>query len=138
MKLYSRKNHRYVERQIHFGIGNSTKTACGLALFSRHVMVSVHSDSDGAVITDDMSRVTCKRCLATRESRLRKIIAVEQSAPGVFDRDSLCGEDWLLNHGLAVSQNDIDAQKLELRGITLTNKTRTKDRKAILRSVVSK
>ena len=70
--------------------------------------------------------------------RIDPVIGVEQSAPGVFDRDSLCGEDWLLNHGLAVSQNDIDAQKLELRGITLTNKTRTKDRKAILRSVVSK
>ncbi len=141
MKLYSMKNKHYVERQIHFGMGNSVRTACGLVLFSRHVMVSILSNNDGALITDDMKRVTCKRCLATREARLRKLLSVESSCPGVFDRDTLCGEKWLLEHGLAVSKNDIDAQRLELVGkttITLSNKIAPKDRKGILRNFMSK
>ncbi len=138
MRLYSRKYHRYVEREVHFGVGKSVKTACGLVLFSRHVMVSIHSDSDGAVITNDINRVTCQRCLAARETRLRKIIAIENIVPGIFNRDSLCGEEWLINHGFAISKGAIDDQKLELdingKTITLSNKIKPKDRKEILRS----
>jgi hypothetical protein len=114
MKVYSRKQKRNVERQIHFGVGNSVHTACGLILFSRHVMVSVFAGSDGAIITDDMERVTCKRCLASREVRLRQLLVVESACPGIFDRESLCGEKWLLDNALNVGQPIIDSQKLEI------------------------
>ena len=141
MKLYSRKYHQYVERKVHFGIGKSVKTACGLVLFSRHVMVSVYSDGDGAIITDNLEKVTCKRCLAIRDTKLRKLLTIENIAPGIFDRDSLCGEAWLLKKGLNVSRDTIEAQKLELLGerkISLSNKVKSKDRKVILRSFVRK
>jgi hypothetical protein len=138
MKLYSRKYHRYVERQVHFGVGNSTKTICGLTLFSRHVMVSLHSGSDGAIITDDISRVTCKRCLSTSEVRLRKLLAIVNVFPGIFDRESLCGEQWLLEHALDLKRQEIDSQKLEIcngeKNITLFNNMKSKDRKYLLRT----
>ena len=139
MKLYTKKHHRYVERQIHFGVGQNTKTVCGLVLFSRRVMVSVYSDSDGAVIVDDLARVTCKRCLATRDMRLKKLIATEKAIPRIFDHEALCGEAWLLDHALDISQREIDAQKLEVsdgeKNITLSNVIKTKDRKYILRNL---
>ena len=142
LKLYSKKYHRYVERKIHFGVGKSVRTSCGLVLFSRHVMVSVFSGSDGALITDDLERITCKRCLATRETRLRKILEIENSSPGIFDYETLCGEQWLLEHALDVKQTDIDSQRLELsdgkRNTIISNAIKTKDRKYILRSLVTK
>jgi len=141
MKVYSRKRHRNIERKVHFGVGKSVKTACGLILFSRHVMVGVFSDSDGALITDDINRVTCKRCLNLRESRLRKLIEVEHINPGIFDHDTLCGEEWLLDHGLSVSKDTIGLQKLELIGkttITLSNNIPPKERKKILSAVLSR
>ena len=142
MKLYSSKYHRHIERQIHFGVGNSTKTTCGIVLFSRHVMVSVYSDNDGAVITDDLTRVTCKRCLSTRDMRLRKLLDIEKEVPGIFDRDSLCGEQWLLDHALDVSRVEIDAHTLSVsdgeRNITLSNAMKSKDRKYIIRNLVIK
>lgn len=140
MKLYSKKYHRYVERQIHFGVGNSVHTACGLVLYSRHVMVNLHSDSDGARITDDIKRVTCKRCLATRVSRLLNLIAIEKALPTIFDHETLCGEEWLLKHALDVSRDSVDAQKLNInvggKAITLSNKIKGRDRKQILRDFV--
>lgn len=140
MKLYSKKNHRYVERQVHFGIGQSVKTACGLILFSRHIMVSLFSNSDGSIITDDLTRVTCKRCLATRETRLRKLMAIERAIPGVFDHETLCGEQWLLNHALTISKEDIEAQRLEInvegKELSLSNKLKSKDRREILHNLV--
>ena len=140
MKLYSAKDKRYVERQIHFGVGNSVHTACGEVLYSRHVMVSIHSDSDGALITDDLTRVTCKRCLSTRDMRLRKLIETERELPGIFDRDSLCGEDWLLKHALDVGRVEIEAQTLNIcngeKNIALSNTMRSKDRKYIIRNIV--
>lgn len=142
MKLYSRKYHRYVERKVHFAVGLSVKTACGLVLFSRHVMVSVFSDNDGTMITDDLERVTCKRCLATKETRIRKLIEIEKSLPGIFDHDRLCGEQWLFDHALAISEEDIDSQKFEFsvgeRTISLSNKTTAKDRKEIIRNFIGK
>lgn len=142
MRLYSRRLHRNVERQVHFSVGQSVKTACGLVLFARHVLVSVFSDNDGAIITDDWTRVTCKRCLATRETRLRKLIAINKAIPGSFDHDTLCGEQWLLNHALTISQDEIDAQKLEVsvegKSFSLSNKIKPKDRKEILCSFLKK
>jgi hypothetical protein len=140
MKLYSTKLHRNVERQIHFGIGQSVKTACGLVKFSRHVMVSAFSDSDGAIITENLERVTCKRCLSSRDTRLRRLLAIEAQTPGVFDRDTLVSEQWLIDHALNVSKDNIDSQKLELIGIgiTLSNKITSKDRKNILHDVIKK
>jgi len=139
VKLYNRKLHRYVERQIHFGIGDGVKTACGLNLFSRHIMVSVFGDWDGAVITDDMLKITCKRCLAAKEVRLRKLIAIEQVSPGIFDRNTICGEDWLLEHALDVSKTVIDKQKIEVNNgknnIVLTNSIKSKDRKYLLKNM---
>ena len=140
MRLYSKKLQRYVERQIHFGVGQSVKTACGLVLFSRHIMVSVFSDNDGAIITDDLSRVTCKRCLATRDTRLRKLIAIENLVPSIFDHETLCGEQWLLEHALDIGRAKCDIQKLEVndgaRKITLSNAMKSKDRKYILHSLM--
>ena len=137
MRLYNRKNHRYVERQIHFGVGQSVKTVCGVVLHSRHVMVSAFSDSDGALITDNLGRVTCKKCLATRDIRLRKLIAIEQVVPGVFDRETLCGEKWLLDNALTVNQGDIDRQELSInlegKTVTIPNKIIPKDRKQLIR-----
>ena len=139
MKLYSRKYHRHVERQVHFGVGQSTKTACGLVLFSRHVMVSIHSDSDGALITDDLERVTCKRCLATSDVRLRKLIAIERAIPGIFDHTTLCGQQWLLDHALDINPEKIDTQKLEIntgdKKLVLSNKMKPRDRRFILLGV---
>lgn len=139
MKLYSRKHHRYIERQVHFGVGQSVKTACGLVLFSRHVMVSVFSDNDGALITDNLAQVTCKRCLATKDTRLRKLIAIEGAIPSIFDHESLCGEQWLLAHALDVKQKVIDGQKLEVsdgkRNIVLTSAIKARDRKYLLRNL---
>ena len=138
MKLYSRKEHRRVERQIHFGVGKSVKTACGLTLFSRHVMVELGSDFDGAMITDDLARVTCKRCLATKDTKLRRLLCVEAACPGIFDKQALCGEDWLMNHALDVGRGFIDAQVLEIHTgdstLRLTNAMKPKDRKEILHS----
>jgi hypothetical protein len=74
-----------------------------------------------------------------RDTRLRKLLAIENVAPGIFDRETLCGEDWLLKKGLNVSQDTIAAQKLELLGerkIILTNKIKSKDRKVILHKFV--
>ncbi len=140
MKLYSRKYHRYVERQVHFGVGKSVKTACGVVLFSRHVMVSVFNDSDGALITDDLARVTCKRCLATRGTRLRKLIAIERLVPGIFDHETLCNQQWLLDHALDINRENIDAQKLEISNgekiIVLSNTIKPRDRKFILRGAM--
>lgn len=137
MKLYSQKYCRYVERQVHFGVGQSVKTACGVVLFSRHVLVSIHSDNDGAVITDDLERVTCKRCLATKETRLRKLILVERSMPGIFDRETLCSQQWLLDHALDINLEKIEGQKLEIsnggKTVVLFNAIKSRDRK--LRSV---
>jgi len=142
MRLYSTKYKRNVERQIHFGVGKSVHTACGLVLFSRHVMVSIHSGNDGALITDDISRVTCKRCLACKEARLRKLIAIEQAAPGIFDRGSLCGENWLLNNALTRNEEEIKSQMIEVTNgemtITLSENIKAKDRKYVLRSLVTK
>ena len=139
MKLYSRKYHRNVERQVHFGIGRSVKTACGLVLYSRHVMVSVFSDNDGAMITDNLERVTCKRCLATSEVRLRKLVNIERKIPGIFDRDTLCGEEWLFNHALNVNKETIDAQELKIdtgeRIINISNKIRPKDRRQLIKCI---
>jgi len=136
MKLYSRKHHRNVERQVHFGVGHGVKTACGIVLFSRHVMVSIHSDNDGALITDDLERVTCKRCLATRDTRLRKLIAIERVIPGVFDHATLCGQQWLLAHALDINRETIDAQKLKIsngeKTVVLSNTTKPRDRIFIL------
>jgi len=139
MKLYSRKYHRNVERKVHFGIGKSVKTACGLVLFSRYVMGQLGDDSDGAIITADISRVTCRRCLAIKEVKLRKLIEIEAVNPGIFDRGSLCGEEWLLSHALDISRDTINNQKLELVGVkqlTLSNTMRVKDRKEILKRYV--
>lgn len=139
MKLYSRKHHRNVERQIHFATGKGVRTVCGLTLYSRHVMVSIHSNNDGAVITDDLRRVTCKRCLVTKETRLRKLIALEVAMPGVLDRPTLCGTDWILKHALDITHEDIDSLELVLIGekvITITNKMRVKDRKLILKNYI--
>lgn len=137
MKLYSLKTHGSVERQVHFGIGNSVKTACGLTLFSRHVMVSVWGNSDGALITDDFNRVTCKRCLASKDTRLRRLLAIEASCPGIFDREALCGQEWLMTHALDVNSKTIEEEKIEIRSgelrLTLTNTMKPKDRKEILR-----
>ena len=139
MKLYSRRLHRNVERQVHFGVGKSVRTACGLVLFSRHAVVGVFSDSDGALITDDLNRVTCKRCLATRENRLRKILAVESSCPGILDHDTLCGEQWLLDHALDVSAATVNAQRLQMnvggQTICLVAGMKSKDRKELLRGL---
>ena len=140
MKLYSRKHHRNVERQVHFGIGKSVKTACGIVLLSRHVMVSIHSDNDGALITDDLARVTCKRCLATRDTRLRKLIAIERAIPGVFDHTTLCDQQWLFDHALDINQEKIDAQKLIISNgekiVVLSNAIKPRDRKFILRGAM--
>ena len=139
MKVYSKKRHRNVERQVHFGVGNSVKTACGMVLFSRHVMVSLFSGNDGALITDDLARVTCKRCLAARDTRLRKLLAVEKAHPGIFDHEALCGDQWLLKHALDIDQIEIDAQKIEIsiegKSTSLSNAMTRKDRKHILRSL---
>ena len=139
MKLYSRKQKRYVEREVHFGVGKGTKTACGVNLYSRHVMVSVFSDTNGEMVTNDLERVTCKRCLNTRENRLRKLIKIEQLVPGIFDRDTLFGEEWIINHALDVPQDTVDKQKIELIGktkITLFNITPLKDKKMAIRNFV--
>ena len=140
VKVYSRKYHRYVERQVHFGVGQSVKTACGVVLFSRHVMVSIHSNNDGALITDDLERVTCKRCLATRETRLRKLIAIEMLMPGIFDHETLFGQQWLLNHALDINLEKINAQKLEINNgektVVLSNTIKSRDRKFILLGVM--
>lgn len=142
MKLYNRRLKRSVERQIHFGVGKSVETACGLTLYSRHVIVQLGSEFDGAVITDNMSRVTCKRCLKTSTVKLRKLIAIEATCPGVFDRPSLCGEDWLLKHALVVSSTSINSQQLTIaageRRVTLSNSMPIKDRKYILAGLKSR
>lgn len=139
MKVYSRKRHRNIEIQVHFGVGNSVQTACGKHLFSRHIMVELGSYSDGAVITDDIAKVTCKRCLITPESRLRKLLAIESQSPGVFDRPLLCGQDWILNHALDVTQATVNALKLEVktdkRSVTVTAGMKAKDVKTVLRSI---
>ena len=139
LKVYSTRLHRNIERQIHFGLGKSTSAICGVVLFSRNVMVSLFSVSDGALITDNMERVTCKRCLATREIRLRKLMTIEQACPGIFDHEPLCGEKWLLAHALDITQKEIDAQELEIntenKVITLSGKIAPKDRKVILKSL---
>lgn len=139
MKVYSRKLKRNIERAVHFGIGKSTKSACGVTLFSRKIMVSVFSDWDGSLITDDISRVTCKRCLAVREVKIRKLIKIESLMPGIFDRETLCGEEWLLKHSLDLSRNVIDSGILEVesgeRKITLSNSMKSKDRKFLLKNI---
>ena len=139
MRLYSKKLHRYVERQVHFGVGQSVKTACGLVLFSRHVMVSIFSLNDGTMITDDLSRVTCKRCLKTKDIRLRKLIAIEKLVPGIFDHEALCSEQWLLKHALDISKARCDTQKLEVtdgtRKITLSSAMKSRDRKYVLHNL---
>lgn len=140
MKLYSLKHHRYVERQIHFGIGNSVKAVCGIRLYSRKVLVSLFSDNDGSIVTDDFKRVTCKRCLATKEVKIRNLIAIEKLIPGIFNRDSLCGEEWLLKNALNINRETIDAQTLIIdaagQTFTLSNQVKSKDRKDILRSKI--
>ena len=142
MKLYSRKEHRNIERQVHFGVGNSVKTACGVTLFTRNVMVSIWSNSDGALITDDLSRVTCKRCLSAKDTRLRRLLAIEASCPGIFDRERLCGEEWLMSHALDVNTKTIEAQRIEMLSgelhLTLTSTMKARDRKELLRSAISR
>lgn len=142
MKVYSRRTKRWVDRKLHFGVGNSTKTACGIVLFSRHIMVSLFSANDGAVITADLARVTCKRCLATKETRLRKMIEIESAVPGIFDHDTLCGEDWLLNNALNITSQQVKIQTADItdgvKSITLSGDMKTKDRKYLLRRLVNR
>jgi len=105
-------------------------------------MVSVFGDNDGSIITDDLKRVTCKRCLSTRETRLRKLIAVERAVPGVFDYESLCGSQWLLDHALDVRWEEIDSQKLEVndgeRRVTVASGFKPKDRKYLISTISGK
>jgi hypothetical protein len=140
MILYSTKLHRHVERKIHFGVGQSVKTACGLVKFSRHVMVSAFSDNDGSIITENIDKVTCKRCLAMKDTKLRKLMAIQAITPGIFDRDFIVDEKWLMEHALNISRESIDSQKLELlgTGITLSNRISSKDRKIILEDVIKR
>ena len=141
MKVYSRRRHRNIEIKVHFGVGNGTHTACGMDLFSRHIMVSVWGDWDGTVITDQIERVTCKRCLATKDTRLRRLLSVESACPGIFDRNSLCGEEWLLHHALDVSKGTVDSQWIDVsngaRQLILTNGMKSQERKNLLTRFVA-
>jgi hypothetical protein len=105
-------------------------------------MVQLWSDSDGAIITDKLDKVSCRRCLASRETKLRKLIAIEQVLPGVFDHDALCGEQWLLDHALDVKQEHIDKQSIEIKAeghtISLPHKAKPKERRGIIRDFIRK
>ena len=142
MKLYSMKRHRNVERQVHFGLGKGTKTACGQYLYSRYVMVSIFSTTNPSLIVSDMAQVTCKRCLKTGEFRLRKLLSIEAQNPGIFNSPSLCGEQWLLNHALDVSKEVIEAERIEVvaanKILTLILRIPSKDRKYLLSEVLKR
>ena len=139
MKLYNRRLKRSVEKQIHFAPGKSVHTACGLELFSRHVMVSIFSNSSGEVITNDIGKVTCKNCLRAKEFKIRKLTQIESALPGVFDHPALCGEEWLLNHALDVERGIIEKQTLSVtvgdKNVTLKSGMESKDRQYILRNL---
>lgn len=142
MKVFSHKNNRTYDYKIHYGIGNSVKTVCGVILSSRRVMVNLFGSSDGVIITDDISKVTCKRCLASRPGRLLRLVAIEMACPGIFDHAPLCGEEWLFSHALDVSQKDIEALSLEVqtgeRSFTLGGDQTSKDRREILKILLRK
>lgn len=127
MKVYARWLHRHVERQIHFGVGKSVKTACGLVLFSRHT------------ITSDLGQVMCKRCLQTRQVRLMRLIKIGTELPGLLDHPALCGEDWLLKHALDVSPKEIDSQQMTVVTpnftITLSSAMKRKELRDILANI---
>lgn len=133
MRVYrvSLKRRRVVERKTHLGVGHGVRTACGVTLWSR---------LDDLVITDQPALVTCKRCLAAR-ARWQRMLELEVAYPGIFDRDSLCGTDWLLSHARDVSQETIDAQSLVVstgaRLISVRNDMRLAARKELLRSFVA-
>jgi hypothetical protein len=135
---------RYLLRKIGRGIdeiiGQSVKTACGLVKFSRHIMVSAFSDNDGSIITENIDKVTCKRCLAMKDTKLRKLMAIQAITPGIFDRDFIVDEKWLMDHALNISRESIDSQKLELlgTGITLSNRISSKDRKIIFKNAIKR
>lgn len=136
MRLYNWKRQRYVERQVHFAIGQSVRMACGIILFSQTVMVQLGSDSDGRLATADMGKVTCKNCLRMRETKIRRLVAIESAVPGLFDRPALCGEEWLLTHALDVGIQAIEGQSLEVtvpgRKVVLSPAMKSKDRRTIL------
>ena len=138
MKLYDRKLKRYVNKQVHFGVGNSTKTACGLHLFSRRVMVSIYCTGSNELISSNIEKVTCKRCLATKESKLRKLLKIEQECPGIFDRESLCGEQWLIDNALNFKREDSNKLSLKIENTTLDNTFKAKDRIFILKNLLNK
>lgn len=111
--------------KVHYAPGHSVKAVCGVIKYSRRVIVNLFGNWDGVIITDDLTRVTCKRCLKCRETRLHKLIALEKSCPGLMDHGVLCGEEWLLTHASDITNQDIKAQKLEMpteKGLlTITN-----------------
>jgi len=138
--MQKKKKKKYTDLKIHFGVGESVKAVCGVVKRSRRVIVPLFSGYDGVVITDDIKRVTCKRCLAARETRLRKLVALEAACPGILDRPSLCGEEWLFAHAMDITAEDVDRQSIEVKTVqgsfTLNNKIKSRDRREIFRVAV--
>jgi hypothetical protein len=114
---YRKGNRRYKKiLKIHLGLGNTNIGACGVILFSRYAMVSLHDPWDGLLITDDPNKVTCERCKKTNRMRWWKMVRLERCYPGILDRPALCGEKWLLDHGLDVTQANIDGLTIKREG----------------------
>lgn len=50
--------------------------------------------------------------MKTRQDKLLRLVKIETLFPGLLDKPTLCGEDWLLKHALDISQKDFESQSL--------------------------
>ncbi len=70
------------------------------------------------------------------------MLDLQAEYPGIFDRDSLCGTEWLLDHARDVSPAVIDAQSIEIksgnRQVTLRNDMKRKDIRELLHGMTAK
>lgn len=107
MNKETRKSRQKADVEIHLGLGRTTRATCGV------IVSSVFYSSYVRQITSDPDKVTCERCKKTNRMRWRKMVKLERAYPGIFDQPLLCGEKWLLDHGLDVTKEDIAALKIE-------------------------